>query len=613
MILKNCDILSEKICLYFQGKNRHSSKVSGILSIIMVLICIIYLISSFMDIALHKSRNFMSYRQYIKDVEPIFFNNEENGIFHYFQLITNKNKIQEFDTKYIRIVMTRIHQGYINDFNLLENYEHWIYDKCRDGIDNKNLSKTVFNENNNINGGACLRYYYNIENNKYYTIDDKNFKYPYLVHGVSSHQNLLLNSNIAKCTNNSILSELLGPCENQDKIDAYLKNLTIIYLKLTEKQINSENYSNPILSYINGIFGTIDVSDVPINNIYLSPVLIKIKKGIFFPQTEELSTIQYENNVLSMWSNKEQIEHMLAIYNFWILNSCTVIKGGYETLYDLLPNLGGMIKFIYYSFFVINYLDNKFITIHDSARLFLRTNEKQSIKDRKKEYKFTKIVKEIRQDNKKYIQNPNYSDNSDNFSLYKKNIISNKNNNRNFNRKSYNKINDNSCFSALNQNNLLDLNKKNNCLFFYNNNNGILKKSNNFLSPILYRKSYNEFNYINSKRKNGSFSNFRYNNLNKFSGNFEQFLGLKKKNIKLEEAMSDSYLAKYTSFFYYLISFLGRPNKKGKLFYILTSFRKKLLSEEHFFKAHIYLYYLEKYFDINDAKKIDIAKLYNYL
>ena len=77
--------------------------------------------------------------------------------------------------------------------------------------------------------------------------------------------------------------------------------------------------------------------------------------------------------------------------------------------------------------------------------------------------------------------------------------------------------------------------------------------------------------------------------------------------------MSDSYLAKYTSFFYYLISFLGRPNKKGKLFYILTSFRKKLLSEEHFFKAHIYLYYLEKYFDINDAKKIDIAKLYNYL
>ena len=78
--------------------------------------------------------------------------------------------------------------------------------------------------------------------------------------------------------------------------------------------------------------------------------------------------------------------------------------------------------------------------------------------------------------------------------------------------------------------------------------------------------------------------------------------------------MSDSYLAKYTSFFYYLISFLGRPNKKGKLFYILTSFRKKLLSEEHFFKANIFLCLAEKILPLDSiGKKIDLVELYENL
>jgi hypothetical protein len=45
----------------------------------------------------------------------------------------------------------------------------------------------------------------------------------------------------------------------------------------------------------------------------------------------------------------------------------------------------------------------------------------------------------------------------------------------------------------------------------------------------------------------------------------------------------------------------------------LIRFRKKLLSEEHFFRTHNYLYLFEKCFDIQESQKIDIIELYKNL
>jgi hypothetical protein len=54
---------------------------------------------------------------------------------------------------------------------------------------------------------------------------------------------------------------------------------------------------------------------------------------------------------------------------------------------------------------------------------------------------------------------------------------------------------------------------------------------------------------------------------------------------------------------------------KEPINYYLTmeNFRKKLLSEEHFFRMNNYLYLFEKYFDLQESKKIDIIELYKHL
>ena len=62
----------------------------------------------------------------------------------------------------------------------------------------------------------------------------------------------------------------------------------------------------------------------------------------------------------------------------------------------------------------------------------------------------------------------------------------------------------------------------------------------------------------------------------------------------------------------YLVSCLCYKKPK-KYFNTLQNFRKKLLSEEHFFKTQNNLYLIEKCFDLRESKIIDIVELYKNL
>ena len=46
---------------------------------------------------------------------------------------------------------------------------------------------------------------------------------------------------------------------------------------------------------------------------------------------------------------------------------------------------------------------------------------------------------------------------------------------------------------------------------------------------------------------------------------------------------------------------------------VIDNFRKKLLSEEHLYRNHIDLYFLEKYFNLEKKEKIDINEIYKRL
>ena len=90
----------------------------------------------------------MFYRSYLPDIPHYYFNNT-SGIFHYFQIYDSKTKtFGKYDTKYIRIFMSRLYKTYQESQDNLHENEHWVYGQCRNGIDNKNMDKYIFDGSN---------------------------------------------------------------------------------------------------------------------------------------------------------------------------------------------------------------------------------------------------------------------------------------------------------------------------------------------------------------------------------------------------------------------------------------------------------------------------------
>jgi hypothetical protein len=366
MSLKKLDCLSPKIFLFYNGNNRHISNTSAIITIMMIIMSGIYVFYLFFNILQHKVSNFSSYKNYINEAGLYFFN-DTGGIFHYFHIYDlNRQEFGHFNTKYIRAIMSRIH--YKTYPNPLSENEHWVYDNCRNGYDNKNIENGVIDDS--FNKGVCLRHYYNNEKKKYFPIEDKeNFKYPYLIHGSGRKDNLLLETIIEKCDNNSFTSNILGPCGPENEINDYLQIHRAIYFNLLEKQVDTENYKKSIYQYIYTISGSLDSINVPVNNVNFMPFFIELKRGIFLPKTEKIITYMFDDNRKTTWENSSN-KNFLAVFDYWLVNSCQIIKGGYDNLYDILPNIGGIIQLIYYICFSFNYLFNKYIIIKDCNHLF---------------------------------------------------------------------------------------------------------------------------------------------------------------------------------------------------------------------------------------------------
>ena len=631
MNIKDLDFLSQKISLFYYGRIRHSSGFGGTLSILTCLLSFSYILYHLTNIFKHSSSNFMWYKKYLKDVDIFYFNKNENSIFHYFQFLnTNDKEFGQFNNKYTRIYMTKLFKIYLKNFESLRYHEHWVYDSCRKGIDDKNIPKDAFNDNiSTVEGGACIRYYYNVKDKKYYSIDDeKNFKYPYLEYGFSSEKNLFLNTVVEKCNNESILTNLLGNCADLNEIDEYLNKYSVLYLQLLEKNINSENYKNPYFNYINSISSTMELMEVPINNINLNPFHIEIKSGTLYPTTKKIKSYILNTNRQSLWHNNGK-RGILAIFDYWLQNNCEVVKGGYETIYDIVPNVGGTVQLIYYVFFFINFLYNQFATFNDMKMLLFKMHNVESDEEEvKKVNKFKNLVYKIRQQNQdiKIISsifvNSDYNKNSKKYSHKKINsdlfldLNKNLNSDKNYDTNKKNELN-NVSLTPLNFNDT-----------FNRNEEKYIKQ--NIISDLIPVTRIRYYSMVEKKMKSDNniiLRKFKKNKIplhkSKLKGmdsiefyeNFKNFIKKQKNKVKFE-VLPASYIQEYVSFFHYLISYLiffGKCTKKELPFYILGNFRKKLLSEEHFCRNQVLVYYLKKYFDIEESQKIDILELYENL
>ena len=144
------DLLSPEITLYYKGKLRHSSNISGILTIISIIITTIFTFIFLEDLK-RKNPSAFYYNRYIDDIKPIPFNS--SGLFHLINL-TTPNFPYETNRLFSIIGINQL--MYSLDFNNIESFDHYIYDYCEEndikGIENI-FSRNIYE----LNKLFCLK------------------------------------------------------------------------------------------------------------------------------------------------------------------------------------------------------------------------------------------------------------------------------------------------------------------------------------------------------------------------------------------------------------------------------------------------------------------------
>ena len=671
MTLKNLDYLSPKISLFFYGRRRHSAFLGGILTILMIISCFTYIFYLCLDVCRHNSSVFQYYRHLFKDPGVYLFNNTE-GIFHFFQFYNPKNKSYygKFNSKYIRFFMTSISDEYKSNPQILSENEHWVYDNCRDRIDNEFIDDDIF-ANTSFEYGICLRYYYNKINKKYYPIEDSNnFIYPHLAN-IELNMNYSIATVIEKCDNNSILTEALGFCADEKDIQDYLKVNYGLNFNVLEHEINPENYTNQIYYFIYGISSTLQASKIKEHNIIFVPLKTDVKGGILIPRRKQKMTYSFYDYYQRDEETNTKNSKILSIYNFCLSPAGFVFKSDYETIYDCFPKMGGIIQLIYYVFFGINFFYNRFTIINDTKRLFFQLNNNERANRNIQILHFSKAVNSLRRvsskvvhrlkdkDKKKYNSmepNNSYSnsncnifkrfaknvsdsnlkryfdiDNSQNISLYPSihnlnQFRANDNSNEGLGMRRFNNIllKEDLCSSIMDNKSKSEENKKNE-----ENTNINIKAMKNIKTDKFPKINPPDILQIKNAQRKLSVQNGIVSMLEKIEINdnnrsnatdedimylkilFQKYFQHKKKTFVYERTTIEE-INKFFSFKKYIYS--PFCNKRAKRYhYVMDKFRVKLLSEEHFFRTHNYLYLFEKCFDLQESKKIDIIELYKNL
>ena len=275
-------------------------------------------------------------------------------------------------------------------------------------------------------------------------------------------------------------------------------------------------------------------------------------------------------------------------------------------MYDILPNIGGIIQLIYYICFSFNYLFNKYIIIKDCNHLFfdLYTKNNDNKEDIYNKKIFQKCANSFREEILKFNhtikrKEKNLSENE------KKKIIILKENKK--------FVTDIAFKHEMQIKNLYNNEENNNSndIIFDNSKNNVIKNSSDVESISNQRRLIDIKDNIKNEKSTkikdeSSKLNFLYY---QFVIQMQNYISHKKKEIKAEP-LNSSIVSQYITFLNYLLFRAGNENQK-RIFFVLSKYREKVLGEENLFRTKIDLYHLEKYFNLKENKKPDIIELYN--
>ena len=294
MFLRNFDMLSPKITLYYNKKGTHASIISGILTIIALTLIISFSIIYIIECINKENPTAYFFNRYIDDIGAFSFDNKrDKNFFNYIQIIKMRGRETiEIDLNKIEII--GINRTITNNFqDYIAQASYWLYGKCDNEIDISDIEYLIDNET--FYKSACLKKFYNINTQQFYDINDKNFIWPSIEHGASNPYTTVFGVVIKKCVNTTFRQEHFEACSPENEINDYLDKIFLSF-NIIDNYVDILNYKNPIKKYIYSITGGITQDSYSTNNLNFNPGLIVSYDDLFRDKAEEKITYLFHQN-----------------------------------------------------------------------------------------------------------------------------------------------------------------------------------------------------------------------------------------------------------------------------------------------------------------------------
>ena len=379
-MINEIDFLSPPITLFHLERRTHTSKVGGIFVIIMTTICLTYVGYLLYNLLGHKKLVSLFHKKF--EYEAGYYSFNPSSIFHFIQIYSPESGgyFDKYDSKYIRAFTTYVHSNF--SLSNLDLYDHWVFDTCRKDIDDKDLEPYLFENVVNFTNAVCIRHYYNSTERKYYDLEDQGFSWPHLEHGISQRNNVYLTTIIQKCTNDSKMNEIFGQCPSQKEIDDYLSRYFGIYLYFTDTQVDPSNFTNPVQKYLNTISTGIGTSQTFVESyIHYSPLRVRTKLGSIFEDYSDINSFYFDFNRKGSANNNEKYFTVTKYYHL-MQNNVQIYERKYNNIFDLFSEIGGVVQVIFYLFYGVNFLYNKYVIAYDTNSLFFAIKDNNAIADK---------------------------------------------------------------------------------------------------------------------------------------------------------------------------------------------------------------------------------------
>lgn len=361
--IKQLDDLSPVITLYYNDSKKHSSFFSGILTILhySIVFLVICIYSSY--VFTHTSSSSAFYKTFLAD--PGIFDITEDNFFHY---ISFKGGV-EYDSKAISIIGVEMRPSVILENNRETTFDHWIYENCTINFKSVlNTEVSTGSEASQANAekyGLCVTKFYNAEEHKVYSKNEKGFKYPTIQHGTGNDNSVPYGIIVQACQNETSIKG----CYSQGKITEFFGQIFSLVMNVQDKYVNTNNYKEPFVNYINSFEIRVDNEAIINTNMYFSSTIVINHLGFITDSIKNIWAYSYEQFVANTYDKKDT--EILTMFYFWMKNEADVYKRKYMKIQEILPSISGISTVSYCFFFLINMISHNFVVFYNFNHFML--------------------------------------------------------------------------------------------------------------------------------------------------------------------------------------------------------------------------------------------------